>query len=114
LIALHISGPAERSVEQAAQDWATRLKGLGGGARAASQEGDLVRAISQTNGLTVLGPVLSPVARVRGRYRRQILVKSANAASAVEAVRSSLADLETMYPPRQVKFDVDVDPIDMW
>jgi len=114
LIALHISGPAERSVEQAAQDWATRLKGLGGGARAASQEGDLVRAISQTNGLTVLGPVLSPVARVRGRYRRQILVKSANAASAVEAVRSTLADLETMYPPRQVKFDVDVDPIDMW
>jgi hypothetical protein len=41
-------------------------------------------------------------------------VKSANAASAVEAVRSTLADLETMYPPRQVKFDVDVDPIDMW
>ena len=113
LIVLHISGPAERSVEQAAQAWATRLRDLAV-ARGDSQDREAVRAIGQANGLTVLGPVLSPIARVRGRYRRQILVKSADGASAVEAVRSTLADLETTYPPRQVKFDVDVDPIDMW
>ena len=113
LIVLHISGPAERSVEQAAQAWATRLRSLTV-ARGASQDREAVRTIGQTTGLTVLGPVLSPIARVRGRYRRQILVKSADGASAVEAVRSTLADLETTYPPRQVKFDVDVDPIDMW
>jgi primosomal protein N' (replication factor Y) len=114
LIALHISGPAERSVAQAAQAWATRLRSLATVARPGSQDGAAACAVGQTNGLTVLGPVLSPVARVRGRYRRQILVKSADAASAVEVVRSTLADLETTYPARQVKFDVDVDPIEMW
>ncbi len=114
LIALHISGPAEGSVEQAAQAWADRLRGPAKGAHTWSQDGQADQAIGQINGLTVLGPVLSPVARVRGRYRRQILVKSADGTGAVEAVRSTLADLETAYRPRQVKFDVDVDPIDMW
>jgi primosomal protein N' (replication factor Y) len=114
LIALHISGAAERGVEQAAQAWAARLRGVATGVRTATEAREAVPAIVQTNGLTVLGPVQSPIARVRGRYRRQILVKSADGASAVKAVRSTLADLETAYPPRQVKFDVDVDPIDMW
>lgn len=114
LIVLHISGPAERGVEQAAQAWAARLRGAATVARPATEAREAVPAIGQANGLTVLGPAQSPIARVRGRYRRQILVKSADGASAVKAVRSTLADLETAYPSRQVKFDVDVDPIDMW
>jgi primosomal protein N' (replication factor Y) len=114
MMVLHISGTAEPGVERAAQAWATRLRALATCAPTASQDGEVARPIGGTNGLVVLGPIRSPLARVRGRYRRQILVKSADRTSAVEAVRSTLAELETAYPARQVKFDVDVDPIDMW
>jgi primosomal protein N' len=54
------------------------------------------------------------VARVRKRYRRQILIKSHPDSKAVQAIRSTLTDLESAYARRKVKFDVDVDPIDMW
>jgi primosomal protein N' len=51
---------------------------------------------------------------MRGRYRRQILVKSRPDSCAVQAIRSTLAELEVSYRRRKVKFDVDVDPIEMW
>jgi primosomal protein N' (replication factor Y) (superfamily II helicase) len=110
LIVLHVSGPTEERVAQAADRWAARLNalaehGLDGRGGAATSPVDVV---------TILGPVQSPVPRIRGRYRRQILVKSRCGGPAVEAIRSTLTELEEAYPPRQVKFDVDVDPIDMW
>ena len=48
LIALHISGPAERSVAQAAQAWATRLRSLATVAGPGSQDGAAACAIGQT------------------------------------------------------------------
>lgn len=101
VIALHISGALEPTVEQAAQAWTTALG----------------RAEKMTTGcdhLTILGPVRSPVPRVRGRYRRQILVKCRPDFDAAQVIRSTLADLEPLYVRRKVKFDVDVDPIEMW
>lgn len=100
LIVLHISGVHEATVEQAARAWATALSGAAKHMPAAS--------------VTILGPVQPPVPRVRGRYRRQIVIKSPPTFNAVHAIRSTLADLESLYPRRTVKFDVDVDPIDMW
>ncbi len=100
VIALHISGAQEATVEQAAQAWADALS-------RAKDAPDCER-------LTILGPVRSPVPRVRGRHRRQILIKSQRNAQAVQAIRSALTDLESVYARRKVKFDVDVDPIDMW
>ncbi|HET9312627.1 MAG TPA: hypothetical protein VFO04_01385, partial [Nitrospira sp.] len=64
--------------------------------------------------LTILGPVRSPVPRVRGRYRRQILIKCLPEFHAVGTIRSTLTDVESAYARRKVKFDVDVDPIEMW
>jgi hypothetical protein len=29
-------------------------------------------------------------------------------------IRASLTELEKAYSPRRVKFDVDIDPVDMW
>jgi primosomal protein N' (replication factor Y) len=110
LIVLHVSGPAEERVEHAAQRWAARLNAL-------SEKGldrKCSAATDPADSLTILGPVQSPVPRIRGRHRRQILVKSGYGGLAVKAIRSTLAELEGAYPPRQVKFDVDVDPIDMW
>ncbi|HWC50081.1 MAG TPA: primosomal protein N' [Nitrospira sp.] len=101
LIVLHISGTVEATVEQAAQAWSAGLR------RA-------VHVLSSCEHMTILGPVRSPVPRVRGRYRRQILMKFSPGCRANPAVRSTLADLESAYARRQVKFDVDVDPIEMW
>lgn len=101
VIVLHVSGVEESAVERAAKDWAARLTRA---AQAALASGDLA----------IMGPVRSPVARVRGRYRRQILIKSRPGIYAVQAVQSTLAELESGYGRRTVKFDVDVDPIDMW
>ena len=101
VIVLHVSGIEESAVERAAKDWAAKLARA---AKAALASGDL----------EIMGPVRSPVARVRGRYRRQILIKSRPGIYAVQAVQSTLAELESGYGRRTVKFDVDVDPIDMW
>jgi primosomal protein N' (replication factor Y) (superfamily II helicase) len=101
LIVLHISGTQESTVEQASLDWGA---GLSRAAKAALTSGEL----------TILGPVRSPVPRIRGRYRRQILIKSRPGFHAVQIIRSTLTELEAVYPRHNVKFDVDVDPIDMW
>jgi primosomal protein N' (replication factor Y) len=101
VIVLHISGSVEATVEKAAQAWAAAL-------------GRAIQALPSCESLTILGPVRSPVPRVRGRYRRQILMKLRPDFHAPHAIRSTLTDLESAYARRQVKFDVDVDPIDMW
>jgi primosomal protein N' (replication factor Y) (superfamily II helicase) len=101
LIVLHISGAGESTVEQAANAWAVGLN------RA-------VEAMPPSDQVTILGPVRSPVPRVRGRYRRQILVKSRRDSCVVQAIRSTVAALEASYVRRKVKFAVDVDPIEMW
>lgn len=114
LIVLHISGAQEKTVEKAALAWAARLspppvKMTAGGGLAA--RGNVA---GQTDGLVILGPVPSPVPKIRGRYRRQILIKSHSRDAAVQAVQATVAELEKLYPSRTVKFDVDVDPLEMW
>ncbi|HKT35162.1 MAG TPA: primosomal protein N' [Nitrospira sp.] len=101
VIVLHISGAVESAVEQAAEAWAAALN-QGANTKPGGEP------------LVILGPVCSPVPRVRGRYRRQILVKSRPDFHAAEAIRSTVTDLESLYARRKVKFDVDVDPIEMW
>lgn len=62
------------------------------------------------NRIEVLGPVASPLARLRGRYRWQMLVKS----PAVKVLREvSTAVLERLKTPRGAKILFDVDPQDM-
>jgi hypothetical protein len=41
-------------------------------------------------------------------------MKSPLGFNAVQAIQSTLTDLESLYARRTVKFDVDVDPIEMW
>lgn len=58
----------------------------------------------------VLGPSPAPLARIRGRYRWQTLVKEREDGAA----RTRLAGLlMTTRLPRTVKFTVDVDPVDL-
>jgi primosomal protein N' (replication factor Y) len=96
LISLCVSGKVEGAVRAASGRWAAALK----------EEGR-----RHADGLTVLGPIPATVARVRGRYRWQILVKSSDGDQARRCVQETLAHMEAASEHRRLKFDVDVDPI---
>ena len=114
LVVLHISGLVEPTVERAAQDWASRLRRIALREKTRGTGNEHAHGLSEGDKLSILGPIPSPVPRLRGRHRRQIMVKSPAADDALQAVRSTVAELENIYASRAVKFDVDVDPTDMW
>ena len=118
LIALLASGTNEKMVRDAAMAWVARLTACSSPCVAGKAVSAKVSATDQSIGrsdrLTVLGPVPSPVPRLRGRYRWQILVKSSEREAGLEAVRITVKEMERTYLRRAIKFDVDVDPIEMW
>ena len=57
---------------------------------------------------TLLGP--APRFRLRGRHRRQLLVKSPDRAAAVRSVRDAVEAAVGARELRQVSVSVDVDP----
>jgi primosomal protein N' (replication factor Y) len=107
LIALLVSGTDEKMVRDAAMVWVARLTAL---AKASST----AHMIGRPDRLTVLGPIPSLVSKLRGRYRWQVLVKSLERETGLEAVRVTVKDMERAYQRRAIKFDVDADPIEMW
>ena len=118
LIALLVSGTNEKMVRDAARAWAVRLTACT--SPYVARETDAAKtpwtaqSIGRPDRLTVLGPVPSPAPRLRGRYRWQILVKSSEREAGLEAVRITVKEMERTYQRRAIKFDVDVDPIEMW
>ena len=93
LISLRVSGISADRTRQAAAHWAGRLKATG------------------PPQLTVWGPIPSAVARLRGRYRWQIIVKASEADMARQCVETTLNELERRPGLSGVKFEVDVDPV---
>jgi primosomal protein N' (replication factor Y) len=59
----------------------------------------------------VLGPAAAPLARIRGRYRFQVLLKSSRHSVLAQAVRDLRRALQR--PPGGVRMMVDIDPVDM-
>ena len=118
LIALLVSGTNEKMVRDAATAWVARLIACSSpsmtGQAVAGKAPSTAQSIGRPDHLTVMGPVPSPVSRLRGRYRWQILVKSLEREEGLEAVRTTVKDMEQTYQRRVIKFDVDVDPIEMW
>ncbi|MGA7827586.1 MAG: primosomal protein N' [Geobacteraceae bacterium] len=89
-----ISGTAEKSVEKGAQDAARSLR----------EERQQLKIRTE-----ILGPAPAPLAKVRGRFRWQILLKAHN--------RSELKRLLTAFqrkwsPPRILRTNIDIDPVD--
>ena len=117
LIALLVSGTDEKMVHDAAVAWVARLIARSSpavvGQTATTKSLASIQSLDRPDGLTVLGPIPSPVPRLRGRYRWQILVKSSERGTGLEAVRVTVKDMERTYQRRAIKFDVDVDPIEM-
>jgi primosomal protein N' (replication factor Y) len=68
---------------------------------------DVVQKMREVNGLGVLGPAPAPLARLRGEYRAQLLIKGTNRKSIREALLTMLASR----PELQRRMVVDVDPL---
>jgi primosomal protein N' (replication factor Y) len=98
LALIRLSGPEEKATE----DWAEK----------AAQKGrDLITHLT-TPGLEVLGPAPAPIARLRDRYRFQILVRAADHPSRSRLLGPWLTDLRQTLPKTLI-LTVDVDPYHM-
>jgi len=69
---------------------------------------DLGLAAPRGEGLTVLGPAPAPLAILRGRHRRRLLLKTRRDVAVQPLLRGWLDQVEV---GRGVRVDVDVDPV---
>ena len=65
------------------------------------------------NGVSVLGPVPSPMERRAGRYRAQLLVDADSRAAIQRFLPEWISALEALPSARRVRWSVDVDPQEM-
>jgi primosomal protein N' (replication factor Y) len=95
LASLSISGTSEKCVEERAEEAAR-----------------LFRAIKNESKLRaeILGPAMAPLYRLRGRFRRQILLKSPTRSDVRTLVSTWLSHRESTSVVREI---MDIDPIDM-
>ena len=68
----------------------------------------LARAAPQKEGIEVLGPAPAPIALLRGRHRRRLLLKTRRDIAVQPILHEWLACVPI---PRQVRLDVDIDPV---
>lgn len=111
LVSLRVSGKNAGLVREAAERWSGLLKA----ALQRGSSGEEWPAPHETlsSDVTILGPIPAAVARVRGRHRWQLLVKSVSAEIASLVVKRTLDVLEKRPGGSGLKFDVDVDPVEM-
>ncbi len=69
---------------------------------------DLARAAPSAEGVAVLGPAPAPLAMLRGRHRRRLLLKARRDVAVQPLLRSWLAQVKVAGTAR---VDVDVDPV---
>jgi primosomal protein N' (replication factor Y) len=65
-------------------------------------------AAPRGDGLVVLGPAPAPLAVLRGRHRRRLLLKTRRDVPVQPILRAWLAQVPV---PRGARVDVDVDPV---
>ena len=69
---------------------------------------DLGRAAPHADGITILGPAPAPLAILRGRHRRRLLLKARRDVAVQPLIREWLAAVAT---GRGVKVEIDIDPV---
>lgn len=115
LVNLLISGTHAEQVEAAAARWVALLKieAEALSAAVAPPAGQRIPPLHEgaPGATTILGPVPASVPTLRGRYRRQVLVKSAQRELAHRVVRATLVQIESQDKRGDLRFDVDVDPV---
>lgn len=72
--------------------------------------GDLMRSCAQPGGF-VLGPAEAPVALLRGRHRRHVLLKARAGSDAIARVRKALRGYSM--PSHKLRMSIDIDPMSL-
>lgn len=80
---------------------------------ACSEAEHLLKEMS-LGGIELLGPVPAPMERRAGRYRAQLLVQANARAPLHKLLATWLLALESMPSGRQVRWSLDVDPVDLY
>ncbi|MGV8841775.1 MAG: primosomal protein N' [Pseudomonas sp.] len=80
----------------------------------ACSEAELLVENLKLGGLELLGPVPAPMERRAGRYRAQLLLQANARAPLHRLLHAWLQTLERMPSGRQVRWSLDVDPIDLY
>jgi len=94
LIGLRVSGTKEDLVDAAATRWASLLR----------------QTTSPSTQMAVLGPIPATPARLRGRFRRQLVAKGTDGGALRQVVQTTLAELEKTSRAGGLRYDIDVDP----
>jgi len=97
LVLLSLRGRDRGRVKKASESVAGRLESI-------KRRGRLA--------VSILGPVVSPIPKIKGEHRFQIIIKGERRAS-VTAILDDLLRDESKIVPAGVKLSVDVDPLDM-
>jgi primosomal protein N' (replication factor Y) len=92
LMLVRVSHPDQHTVHRLARDLAKTFRDVG------------------RNQMELLGPVVSPLAKLRGRYRWQMLVKSPSVRSLQQISKAVQNKIKV---PNSAKINFDVDPVDM-
>lgn len=111
LISLRVLGREVGAVEAAAQAWATALRNAAG-AEAQPGHVPMCGPSGTVCNVTIAGPISVPARQAGGRHRSQILVRGRDGDAVRRAVRSTLQEMERRGAAREVRFEVDVDPIE--
>lgn len=120
LVSLRVSGTDMSRVQEAADHWGMLLKGADGPSSelcvdplSQENEGHAPCPDPELHHVTVLGPIPASVTQVRARHRWQLLVKSRHPDAARNRVRKTLEMLEKETQWRSLRFEVDVDPLEI-
>lgn len=97
LATLSASGKNRQEVETAALQWKSRLEG----------------SLDGRASITLLGPVPAMGRLPKGHHRHQILVKGTDRPLLCRLLQGSVEHMEGAYRRGQIKFVVDVDPVEM-
>jgi len=95
MVRLVVRGPVEATAEEFAQHLAKRVQ-------VAMQK-------NQVQG-KVLGPTNAPIAKLRGKYRFHMLIKSANGKQLRQSIVEATQEQGIKNPPEDIQWIVDVDP----
>ncbi len=93
---LWVIGKDLHTVEQASKRWVTHLEVV----------------VGNQESVMVLGPIPVTNRRSRDRYQHRILVKGATHLALCHRIRDSVRRMEQEYRTRQVRFVIDIDPVE--
>ncbi len=77
---------------------------------------DCTQAIANINtqSINILGPVPAPMLKRAGRFRYQLLIESTQRKPRHQFLKQLLPELEKLKSSRQVRWSIDIDPVDLF